>query len=80
VEFVNSQLIKIVMVVTFVLVLLFILGKLGKGIIKRILIGALVGGAVSAFLYYVLHLPIHTVGIIGTITFLISVIFGKVAL
>ena len=80
VDLINSQIIKFVMVGTCVLVILFILGDLGRRIIKKILIGVLVGGVISAFLYYALHLPIQTVGIIGSITFLISAIFGKVSI
>jgi hypothetical protein len=78
-EFLSSQLFKIVMVGTCVLVLLFILGKMGARIIKKILIGAFVGGVISAFSYFVLHLPLQTVGIIGIISFLISAIFGKIS-
>ena len=78
-DFLNSQLTKLIMVGTCVVVLLFILGKLGAGIIKKILIGAFLGGGVSAILYFIFHLPLQTVGIIGIITFLLSAICGKIS-
>jgi hypothetical protein len=76
-EFLNSQVFKLVMIGTCILVVLFILGKLAMPLVRKILIGAVCGAIVSAFCYYVLHIPLPTVKIIGIASFLLGAIFGK---
>ena len=77
-EFFKNLSTEWLMVVACVLVVLFILGKLAISLLKRIIIGAIAGCIVSAILYYVFHLPIKTVGLIGIIVFIGGAIFGKV--
>ena len=77
-EFLDNQISSLVIAGVCVLVLLFILGKFGFKLIKRILKGAVLGILISVVLYYVVHLPLETVAVIGLITFLLGAIFGKV--
>ena len=76
-EFLSSQVFKLVIIGTCILVVLFILGKFGWPLVRKILIGAVFGAIVSAFCYFVLHIPLPTVSIIGIASFLLGAIFSK---
>jgi hypothetical protein len=77
-EFVNSRLTAALTGLVCVAVLAFILGSSGRRIIKKVLVGVVTGSGVALFLYFVVGLPLSTVGIIGTIAFLIGAIFNKI--
>ena len=76
-EFLNNHLFEIIAVGGCALVLLIILGKWGHGLIIRIIIGAIITGAVSAILLYIFHVPTDLVWKIGIIIFILGAIFGK---
>jgi len=77
-EYFESYSKELIIGVVCAIVIIFVLGKIGFKIIKKIIIGLILGIAVSALLYFVFHLPIATVGLIGLVAFLLGAIFGKV--
>jgi len=77
-EFLKSYSEGLIIAVVCAIVIFFVLRKIAFKIIKRIIVGLFLGLAVSAFLYYVIQLPVETVGLIGVAAFLLGAIFGKI--
>jgi hypothetical protein len=69
------------MVGVCVVVVLFILGKLGLPIVKRLLWGLIYGTVASVVLWIVfplVGLPRDLVGVIGLVAFALGAIFGRI--
>lgn len=77
-EFASSRITGVIIVVTFLIVMFLIWGKLSGKFIKKFLFGALLGIGVSAVLFIIFKMPLDQVGIIGMITFVFGTIFKKV--
>jgi hypothetical protein len=58
------------------LVLLYILGRVAKPLVYRILRGLIFSGIVSLVLVYIFHVSTETVFKIGAVVFLLTAIFG----
>ena len=78
IEFLKNEMQSVIVVVTFIIVVFFILGKKAGSIIARVFRGLFAGAAIAAVLHFVLHLNLETVGIIGLAVFVLSAIFGKI--
>jgi hypothetical protein len=80
-EYLRTQPTRLLMVGVCVVVVLFILGKLGLPIVKRLLWGLIYGTVASVVLWIVfplVGLPRDLVGVIGLVAFALGAIFGRI--
>lgn len=77
-EYIKSLDFDILLVIVTILVLLFILGKFGFSIIKKLLIGLVFSAIAGGILYFFFDFPIETVSAISLVAFFIGFVFGKI--